>query len=91
MSEANVNAIEDFVGSCRLSHPHYALASSAEDRYEAGMHVSTSVLNGCNDSFVAADEKREKASTQFFADTGLIHQQIAHKLFNVLTYLRGCK
>ena len=36
------------------------------------MHIPTSVLNGCNDSFVAADEKREKASMQFFADTGLV-------------------
>ncbi|KAI6009555.1 hypothetical protein F5J12DRAFT_905079 [Pisolithus orientalis] len=31
-----------------------------------------SVLDGCGDSFHAADEKRQKASTQFFADTGLM-------------------
>lgn len=37
-----------------------------------GLRVPTSVLDGCNDSFKAADEKREKASTQFFADTGLM-------------------
>ena len=67
-----MNAIEDFIGSCQSSHPHYALASSAEDGYEAGMHVPMSVLNGCNDSFVAADEKRKKASTQFFVDMGLM-------------------
>jgi hypothetical protein len=30
------------------------------------------VLDGCSESFVAADEKREKASTCFFADTGLM-------------------
>jgi hypothetical protein len=30
------------------------------------------VLDGCNDSFVAADERRMKASTLFFADTGLM-------------------
>jgi hypothetical protein len=72
MSEADVNAIEDFVGSCRSSHPCYTPASSAEDRYKAGMDVPTSVLNGCNDPFVAADEKREKASIQFFVDMGLM-------------------
>jgi hypothetical protein len=82
MPEADVKAVEDFIASCRSGHPpscgsrhqaHHAQNSSAgDDGYEAGMHVPTSVLNGCNDSFVAADEKREKASTQFFADTGLV-------------------
>jgi hypothetical protein len=37
------------------------------------MHVPVSVLDGCGESFVAADEKREKASTHFFfTDTGLM-------------------
>ncbi|KAJ7507645.1 hypothetical protein B0H11DRAFT_2218486 [Mycena galericulata] len=31
-----------------------------------------SVLDGCEASFKAADEKREKASTKFFEDTGLM-------------------
>ncbi|KAI6167670.1 hypothetical protein EDD17DRAFT_1773287 [Pisolithus thermaeus] len=31
-----------------------------------------SVLDGCGDSFHAADENRKKASTNFFADTGLM-------------------
>lgn len=43
-----------------------------EDCYEEGMRVPVSVLNGCGESFVAADEKREKASTRFFTDTGLM-------------------
>ena len=43
-----------------------------EDNFENGMRVPTSVLNGCGDSFHAADEKRLKASTRFFADTGLM-------------------
>ncbi|KDR74548.1 hypothetical protein GALMADRAFT_70781 [Galerina marginata CBS 339.88] len=46
--------------------------ASAEPDYEPGMRVPTSVLDGCNDSFLAADEKRMKASTLFFADTGLM-------------------
>lgn len=73
MSEADVKAVEDFVDGCRSRRPPQAQSNSAEDDgYEPGMSVPTSVLNGCNDSFVAADEKREKASTQFFADTGLM-------------------
>jgi hypothetical protein len=73
MSEADVKVVEDFVDSCRASRPRHAQNSNAGgDGYEEGMRVPTSVLNGCNDSFVAADEKREKASSQFFADTGLM-------------------
>ncbi|KAF8835927.1 hypothetical protein BDN67DRAFT_992290 [Paxillus ammoniavirescens] len=36
------------------------------------MRVPASVLDGCGKSFMAADEKREKASTHFFADMGLM-------------------
>ena len=43
-----------------------------EDTIEPGLKVPNSVLDGCNDSFKAADERRQKASTQFFADTGLM-------------------
>ncbi|KAF9456434.1 hypothetical protein BDZ94DRAFT_1302530 [Collybia nuda] len=34
--------------------------------------VPISVLNGCEESFDAANEKKIKASTQFFSDTGLM-------------------
>ncbi|KIJ08143.1 hypothetical protein PAXINDRAFT_18694 [Paxillus involutus ATCC 200175] len=51
----------------RVLHP-----SEDEDRVEEGMRVPALVLNGCGESFVAADEKREKASTHFFADTELM-------------------
>ncbi|GBE84392.1 hypothetical protein SCP_0603710 [Sparassis crispa] len=43
-----------------------------EDEYEPGLKLPRSVLNGCHESFLAADEKRQKASTQLFADTGLM-------------------
>ena len=33
-----------------------------EDTYEPGMRIPASVLNECNDSFLAADECRQKAS-----------------------------
>jgi hypothetical protein len=40
--------------------------------FEPGLRVPTAVLEACNDSFVAADSNRVKASTLFFADTGLM-------------------
>ncbi|KDR80500.1 hypothetical protein GALMADRAFT_62166 [Galerina marginata CBS 339.88] len=40
--------------------------------YEPKMKVPSSVLNECHDSFAAADERRNKASTVFFADTALM-------------------
>jgi hypothetical protein len=43
-----------------------------EDAVEPGMNVPKSSLNACNDSFVAADGDRIKASTQYFDDTGLM-------------------
>jgi len=70
----DVKAMEDFVQRCR-GGGRQARASRAEpdeDCYEEGMHVPVSVLNACGDSFIAADEKREKASTRFFTDTGLM-------------------
>lgn len=43
-----------------------------DDGFEGDMKVPASVLAGCEASFTAANEKREKASTQFFSDTGLM-------------------
>lgn len=43
-----------------------------EDCYEHGLLLPRSVLDGCESSFKAADEKREKASTDFFEDTALM-------------------
>jgi hypothetical protein len=42
------------------------------------MKVPLSVLNDCNDSFVAIDGKQDKASTQFFSDTGLMALLCCH-------------
>lgn len=36
------------------------------------LKVPRSVLDGCNDLFIAAEESREKASTQFFDVTGIM-------------------
>ncbi|KAJ7796379.1 hypothetical protein B0H14DRAFT_3494859 [Mycena olivaceomarginata] len=44
-----------------------------EDGYEySRLPLPRSVLDGCEASFKVADEKREKASTEFFEDTGLM-------------------
>ncbi|KAI6166165.1 hypothetical protein EDD17DRAFT_1774678 [Pisolithus thermaeus] len=42
------------------------------------MRVPVSVLDGCGDSFHAADENWKKASTNFFADTGLMALLCCH-------------
>ena len=44
----------------------------SEPDFEPGLRVPTVVLDACNDSFVAADSNRVKASTSFFSDTGLM-------------------
>ncbi|KAF8870464.1 hypothetical protein CPB84DRAFT_1855562 [Gymnopilus junonius] len=44
----------------------------AMDGYEPGMKVSAAALDECFESFQAADANRVKASTKFFADTGLM-------------------
>jgi hypothetical protein len=49
-----------------------------DDGYEGSMRVLASVPDDCNDSFTAADEKRQKASTQFFSDTGLMAMLCRH-------------
>ena len=45
---------------------------NSEPDFEPGLRVPTVILDACNDSFVAADSNRVKASTSFFADTGLM-------------------
>lgn len=47
-------------------------AEAKVDGCEGPLRVPNSVLDGCESSFIAADENREKASTTFFDDTGLV-------------------
>jgi hypothetical protein len=74
LSEEDVKAMEEYVITQRAGRASRAAprANDEEDGFENGMKVPTSVLNDCGDSFKAADEKREKASTQYFAETGLM-------------------
>ncbi|OAX33609.1 hypothetical protein K503DRAFT_794452 [Rhizopogon vinicolor AM-OR11-026] len=71
--EAEVKALrKECSKSSTLSKRKQSSTVETEDGYEDGMCIPTSVLEGCNDSFITADEKREKASTQFFSDTGVM-------------------
>ena len=69
LSEADVKSMEEFVDSKRPTKESW---STAKDGYEGPLKVPNSVLNECEESFVAADEMRQKASTQFFSDTGVM-------------------
>ncbi|KAI6012346.1 hypothetical protein EDC04DRAFT_2609524 [Pisolithus marmoratus] len=72
--ESEVKAMEMFVEKQRSLPPghHDSSHQLQGDSFENGMRVPMSVLDGCGDSFHAADENRKKASTNFFADTGLM-------------------
>lgn len=59
------------MGAAPDSSPPEATDAGA-DVMEPGMKVAKSTLDGCQDSFKAADEKRTKASTKYFADTGIM-------------------
>ena len=65
--------MEEYVATQRgHKSTHGTQSGNDEDGVEDGMRVPSSVLDDCGQSFKAADEKRQKASTQFFADTGLM-------------------
>ena len=102
-----VRATEKYVDEIRASSGRGRGRSNreqgdGEDAFEDGMAVPNSVLDGCQESFAAADEKREKASTKFFKDTGLMgllcrHDRVlflinmttaGERQFYVLTLLR---
>jgi hypothetical protein len=73
MPKEDVKVMEDFVAACQSAQSTEKSSRRYDgDSIEAGMRVPASVLDDCFDSFKAADEKREKASTQFFPETGLI-------------------
>ncbi|KAL0568123.1 hypothetical protein V5O48_013862 [Marasmius crinis-equi] len=81
MAEEEVEAMEETVESIRPCKPTAKRAGvevedvaeeDEEDDYEGSMKVPRSALDGCEASFTAADEQREKASTQFFDYTVLM-------------------
>ncbi|KAJ7834308.1 hypothetical protein B0H13DRAFT_1653339 [Mycena leptocephala] len=57
----------------RKRHDREPGVKEEEDGYDhPDLLLPRSVLDGCEASFTAADEKREKASTEFFEDTALM-------------------
>jgi Kyakuja-Dileera-Zisupton transposase len=74
--ESEVKAMELFIEKQQSlpSNQHYSLTQNQQklDDFEDGMKVPVSVLDGCGNSFHAADEKQQKANTHFFADTGIM-------------------
>jgi hypothetical protein len=78
--EADAEHMENYVESVRHArsrnkkkkpNPTDESALGA-DGYEGPLRVPISVLDGCEQSFLAADEQREEASSQFFASTALM-------------------
>ena len=80
ITEADVQHMENYVDGIHPVRPHNKKKksnpsmdeSTLEDGYEGLLRVPMSILDGCKQSFLAADDQREKASTQFFASTMLI-------------------
>ncbi|KAG2030163.1 hypothetical protein BDR03DRAFT_936715 [Suillus americanus] len=76
ISDEEVARMEAHVLACRGSLPGRGTKRKKregdEDGYEDGMRIPVSTLDACRESFLAADEKREKASTRFFADMGIM-------------------
>ena len=73
MADDDVKAMEAFMESCQSrAPPQPQPQSDSADYLEPGMQILASVLNNCRDSFIAADEKCQKAGIQFFADTSIM-------------------
>jgi DNA-binding ferritin-like protein (Dps family) len=83
-----VQTMEDEVNAIRSSRDGHTTRThrsgptvrefEVEDDYIDGIRIPTSVINECKDSFTAADERRQKASTTFFKDTGLMGMLCRH-------------
>lgn len=78
LSDEAVKAAQELVERLRPEKGKAMPKDSAEDDKEAGMDIPPSVLDGCHESFKAADERRTKASTKYFADTGLMAMVCRH-------------
>ena len=74
VSKEEVSSMEDFVETVRpqTTGDSRTRAAQEHDGFEGPTKVPSSVLDECYESFLAADKKRQKASTQFFSDTGLM-------------------
>ncbi|KAF8835070.1 hypothetical protein BDN67DRAFT_861774, partial [Paxillus ammoniavirescens] len=75
ISKFDVKAMETHVEACchaNGTQKRSQVLAANGDGYENGMKIPMSVLDSCGNSFIAANEKREKVSTCYFEDTGLM-------------------
>jgi len=76
---AEVNEMEDYVEALRPSkQPQQNKDSIQDDQKIGNMNVAISYLAQCGESFLAADEKRQKASTAHYSDTGVMAMVCCH-------------
>jgi hypothetical protein len=80
MSKAKLKDMEEYIESLHPSIvPKKKTGPTTQtDSVERGMKVPVSILEACNDSFTAANEKQQKASMKQFADTGLMALTCRH-------------
>ncbi|KAL0565895.1 hypothetical protein V5O48_016120 [Marasmius crinis-equi] len=99
LSEEELRSAEEYVEALRPSVPKSKEGKDGKDSaeeeaeeddgYKGGMKVPRSALKGCHESFTAADEWRQKASTQFFDLLWLANMNSAgEKQFYVIALLR---
>lgn len=80
LPETTIGGMSSFVETIRPSRPPKKKPKKTskpdeeieEDGYDGSLRVPRSVLATCQESFTAADDSREKASTQFFSETALM-------------------
>ncbi|KAG6835143.1 hypothetical protein H0H93_004459, partial [Arthromyces matolae] len=93
--ESEVEKMERYVAHKRPTNPRPQKRTRREeedeacDHYEGPLRVPKSVLDDCEASFTAADDRREKASTQFFDDTALMALVCRHDVVLFLANVRS--
>jgi len=76
---ADINDMEEYVHSLRPSKGAQGETDGEkEDKRIGNMRVALSYLAQCGESFLAADEKREKASTAHYSETGVMAMLCRH-------------
>ncbi|KAG6905200.1 hypothetical protein DXG01_004323, partial [Tephrocybe rancida] len=93
LPEQGLDAMEKYMDALRAHKPPPKKTKTTqddeEDRIEGGLHVPNSVLDGCESGFTATDERRTKASTQFFDNTALMALLCHHDIVLFLANMRS--
>lgn len=82
LTEEDLKEMESYVDSRHTRHPARPKASTNNDAMEPGMALPTLVLDKCCNLFIAANEKWENGSTQFFNDTWIMSLLCCHDRWN---------